>query len=182
LTEPETTAAEVPKKPRAQRNKVKLRQRIKAKKPRFIRQESWRYKRVKNKWRRPKGVDSKMRKRRKGWPVSVNIGYGGPKAAKGLHPSGYEEVLVYNLDQIEGLSSETQAIRIAHTVGEKKRRDILTRARELGLHVLNPREMKETHLSSEEEGTEKTEADKPEKTETEAVSEDTEEEKEKTEQ
>jgi large subunit ribosomal protein L32e len=122
-----------------------------------------------------------MRKRRKGWPVSVNIGYGGPKAARGLHPSGYEEVLVYNLDQIEGLSSETQAIRIAHTVGEKKRRDILTRARELGLHVLNPREMKETPLPPEEE-TEKTEAEKPEKTETEAVSEETEEEKEKTEQ
>lgn len=174
MTAPETATTEVPKKSRAQRNKVKLRQKIKAKKPQFIRQESWRYKRVKNKWRRPKGVDSKMRKGRKGWPVSVNIGYGGPKVARGLHPSGYEEVLVYNLNQIDGLSSETQAIRIAHTVGAKKRRDMLTRARELGLHVLNPREIKETLSLPPEEETEKTEVEKLEKEETETVSEETE--------
>ena len=33
------------------------------KKPKFRRQESWRYKRVPDKWRRPHGIDSKMRKK-----------------------------------------------------------------------------------------------------------------------
>src|SRR5438034_580225 len=35
---------------------------MKESKPEFGRQESWRYKRVKENWRRPRGVTSKMRK------------------------------------------------------------------------------------------------------------------------
>lgn len=138
MTEPkQSTAFE------AQRAKVKLRKRVKARKPKFQGQEVWRYKRIRPRWRRPRGVDSKMRQSVKGWPETVNVGYGGPRKARGLHPSGYEEVLVHNLGEIEGLNVETQAIRIAHTVGGKKRMDMLTKAREKGLHIINPRVVKE---------------------------------------
>jgi hypothetical protein len=78
----------------------------------------------------------------KGWPKMVNVGYGGPKTARHLHPSGYTEVLVRNLSQIDGLDPNTQAIRIAHAVGGKKRREIITRAKEKRLHVFNPHELK----------------------------------------
>jgi large subunit ribosomal protein L32e len=47
---------------------VKKREMVKKRKPEFRRQESWRYKRVGESWRRPKGLDSKMRKEVKGWP------------------------------------------------------------------------------------------------------------------
>jgi large subunit ribosomal protein L32e len=138
MTEPETSTAL-----QAQKAKVKLRKHVKANKPKFQGQEVWRYKRIRDRWRRPRGVDSKMRQNVKGWPKTVNVGYGGPKTAKFLHPSGYREVLVHNLSEIEGLDSETQAIRIAHTVGQKKRMEILTKAKEKGLHILNPHELKE---------------------------------------
>lgn len=117
-----------------------LRQRMKRKKPRFRRQESWRYKRVTQVWRRPDGVDSKMRIKTKGWPKSAEIGYRGPKVARYLHPSGYHEVLVRNADDADKVNPETQAIRIAHTVGARKRVEISARAREKGIHVLNLRE------------------------------------------
>jgi len=117
---------------------VELRKKIKSKKPEFRRQESWRYKRVKENWRRPRGIDSKMRRKVKGWPATVNIGYRGPKLARGLHPSALKEVLVYNSDDLREINPETEAIRIAHTVGARKRAEILSRARELGIHVLNP--------------------------------------------
>jgi len=117
-----------------------LRQRMKRKKPRFRRQESWRYKRVTEVWRRPDGVDSKMRIKAKGWPKSAEVGYRGPKAARYLHPSGYSEVLVRNVDDVDKVDPKTQAIRIAHTVGAKKRVEISARAREKGIRVLNPRE------------------------------------------
>ena len=117
---------------------VELRKKVKSKKPEFRRQESWRYKRVKENWRRPRGIDSKMRRKVKGWPATVNIGYRGPKLARGLHPSALREVLVYNSDDLREIDPETEAIRIAHTVGARKRAEILSRARELGIHVLNP--------------------------------------------
>jgi large subunit ribosomal protein L32e len=115
-----------------------LRQRHKSKKPKFRRQESWRYKRVSEVWRKPDGVDSKMRKKVKGWPKSAEIGYRGPRVARGLHPSGYEEVLVRTVDDLGKVDPKTQAIRIAHTVGMKKRAEISIRAGERGVRILNP--------------------------------------------
>jgi large subunit ribosomal protein L32e len=118
-----------------------LRRRLKSKKPRFRRQESWRYKRVSEVWRKPDGIDSKMRKRKKGWPRMVEAGYRGPRAARGLHPSGYAEVLVHTVDDVDRVDPKAQAVRIAHAVGARKRIEITARARERGIRVLNPREV-----------------------------------------
>ena len=122
----------------AQKRVLALRERHKAKKPHFRREESWRYKRVSQIWRKPDGVDSKMRKHKKGWPRSVEVGYRGPRVARGLHPSGYVEVLVQTVDDVSKVDPKTQAIRIAHTVGMKKRAEISLRASEKGIHILNP--------------------------------------------
>jgi large subunit ribosomal protein L32e len=132
----------------AKRRALRLREILKHKRPDFVRQESWRYKRIKENWRRPRGLDSKMRRKIKGWPKSPEAGYRGPKAARGLHPSGYEEVLVYNPDDLEKVDPQKQAIRIAHTVGAKKRMEIIAKATSKGVKILNP---KEIELEVEEE-------------------------------
>jgi large subunit ribosomal protein L32e len=134
---------------------LKLRERIKKKKPAFVRQESWRYIRLKENWRKPKGIDNKMRKKVKGWPATVSVGYRGPKAARGLHPSGYKEVLVYNTADLKEIDPKTQAIRIAHTVGKRKRARILVEARKKKITILNLKEAKEE--VKEEKVTEETE-------------------------
>ncbi len=136
---------------------LRLRAKVKKKKPDFVRQESWRYDRLKENWRRPKGIDNKMRRKIKGWPPTVNVGYRGPKAARGLHPSGYEEVLVYNIEDLKKVNPKTQAVRIAHTVGKKKRMQILQEAKKKKIVVLNLSEVKEEvkKASVEEEKTEK---------------------------
>lgn len=141
----------------AKERALRKRERVKDKKPSFRRQESWRYKRIKESWRRPRGIDSKMRKKVKGWPRSVEVGYRGPKKTRGLHPSGYAEALVYNVDDVEKVSPKTQAIRIAGAVGARKRVAISARAEERGIHILNPREMKELEEEVEEEEKEKKE-------------------------
>ena len=130
---------------------LKKRQPSRHKNPKFKRQESWRYKRVKENWRKPRGIDSKMRKQVKGWPPSPKAGYRSPKKIRGLHPSGYEEVRVQTLEDLYGLDSETQAVRIARTVGGKKRVEILALADERGIHVFNPRIPKELEEFEEEE-------------------------------
>lgn len=124
------------------------------KKPRFRRQESWRYKRVGDTWRRPHGIDSKMRKKVKGWPASPTTGYRSPKKTRGLHPSGFVETRVHSVEDLGGIDPELQAIRIARTVGGRKRVEILALAEEKGIHVLNPRTIREPEEFKESTETE----------------------------
>lgn len=84
-----------------------------------------------------------MRRKISGLPPLVSVGYGSPKSTRGLHPSGYKEVIIYNPNQLEELNPETEAIRIASTVGERKRLAIIEKAEKLGLKVLNPLRMAE---------------------------------------
>jgi large subunit ribosomal protein L32e len=106
--------------------------------PAFVRQESWRYVRLHPEWRKPKGVDNKMRRQDKGWPKLVKVGYRGPVAARGLHPSGHREVIVSRPIELSTLVPGRDVARIGGTVGAKKRATILDRATELGIRVVNP--------------------------------------------
>ncbi len=113
------------------------RKRVAERRPKFIRQESWRYKRLAENWRKPKGKDNKMRKQKSGMPAIVKVGYRGPRAARGLHPSGYTDNIVYNLSELTKLDPKKDAARVGHTVGKKKRIEITNKAVELGIKVLN---------------------------------------------
>ena len=106
--------------------------------PAFVRQESWRYTRIHPEWRKPRGVDSKMRRQDKGWPSLVKVGFRGPVGARGLHPSGHREVLVHRPGDLAHLIPGSDVARIGGTVGAKKRAAILERATELGIRVVNP--------------------------------------------
>ncbi len=108
-----------------------------ATRPKFVRQESWRYIRLAENWRKPKGVDNKMRKQVSGVPPLVKVGYRGPKKARGLHPSGYKDKLIHNIRDLEKLDPKTDAARIGHSVGRRKRIDIVNKADALGIKVLN---------------------------------------------
>ena len=139
------------KKPATTEKALELRERVKKSKPRFVRQESWRLKRLKTNWRRPRGLDNKMRRKIKGWPPTVNTGYRGPKASRGLHPSGYQELLIHNLKELKGIDPKTQAVKIAHAVGNRNRAKILTEARKKKITVLNVKEIKKVAKKEEEE-------------------------------
>lgn len=105
---------------------------------RFFRQNVHNYKRLKKKWRKPTGSQSKMRKRKAGKPAMPRVGFRASKAWRGLHPSGKREFFVRNVKDLEKANSSTQAIRISAAIGEKKKEEIIKRAKELNLHVLNP--------------------------------------------
>ena len=113
------------------------RRKVSSKRPKFVRQESWRYDRLAENWRKPKGKDNKMRKQKAGVPAIVKVGYRGPKVARGLHPSGYTDNVVYNTDQLTGLDPKKDAVRLAHTVGTRKRKEIIEQAAKIGLKILN---------------------------------------------
>ena len=121
---------------------LEQRKKISEHRPKFKRQESWRYKRLAVTWRKPKGVDNKMRKQVSGVPPLVKIGYRGPRISRGLHPSGYVDSLVHNVKDLMLLDNSKDAARIARTVGNKKRLEIISKAESMGIKLLNGKKSK----------------------------------------
>ena len=118
--------------------------------PAFKRQNWFRYKRLGQKWRKPRGMHSKMRARRKYRPPMASISYRGPAAARGLHPSGFAEVIVHRPADLEVMEPQREAARIAATGGDRKREVIETRAAELKIRVLNSRGYEDDSEEEEE--------------------------------
>ena len=108
------------------------------KKRKFLRQLSHTYKRLGKKWRRPRGSQSKLRRHKVCKGLRPSISYGKPKTVKYLHPSGFKEVLVYNVKDLEKVDVKKDAARIGSSVGKRKRSEIKKKAEELKIKVLNP--------------------------------------------
>ena len=108
--------------------------------PNFLRTEWFRYKRLsRSGWRRPKGMDNKQRRNYKYRGAMVRVGHGKVAAARGLHSSGFREVMVQNPNDLEAIDPETEAARVGRAVGGRKRERIHDRADELGIRILNRR-------------------------------------------
>ncbi len=119
---------------------IEQREKISSARPDFQRGESWRYKRLESTWRKPKGKDNHQRKQKsRGRPGIVKEGYRGPKVSRGLHPSGYTDNLVYDLNDLEKLNPKTDGVRFGHGVGTKKRKEIIVKAIEKKFKVFNAR-------------------------------------------
>lgn len=94
-------------------------------------------KRVKKSWRRPRGRDNKMKRGEKAKGKRPSVGYGAPRNLRFLHPSGFREVLIANVNDLSRLNPKKDAARIISTVGQKKRLEIINKAKELKIKVLN---------------------------------------------
>mgnify|MGYP001618988856 CR=1 FL=1 len=105
--------------------------------PKFVRQNKWYKIRVANTgWRKPRGVDNKLRVRVAGAGNLPKIGYRRPAATRGNHPSGKKEVMVFNENDLAKVGKDCVA-RISGTVGEKKRAGIRTAAAQKNIKLLN---------------------------------------------
>jgi len=117
----------------------KIASNIKAKKPKFLRQQYGMVMRLDEVWRKPRGIDSKMRVEKRGQGHLVKVGYKKPESIRGIHPSGYWPVMVNNINDLEKIDNTKQAAIIASCIGRKKRNEIIKKANELKIVILNPR-------------------------------------------
>ena len=117
---------------------LEVRKAIKRRKPNFVAQGAGRLKEVKPRWRRPKGMHSKQRLRKKGHLAHVETGYRSPREVRGTTPSGLFPIVVNNVQELARIT-HGQGIVINSAVGMRKRAAIIAEALTKKLHILNIR-------------------------------------------
>merc|ERR1739838_462922 len=113
---------------------------VKKRVKKFTRHQSDRYDKVKRNWRKPKGIDNRVRRKFKGMYKMPNIGYGSASATRHMMPTGFRKVLVHNIKELEVLmmSNKTYAAEIARGVSAKNRKTLIERAAQLAIRITNP--------------------------------------------
>merc|ERR1712006_49718 len=112
---------------------------VKKRTKKFIRHQSDRYDKVKRNWRKPKGIDNRVRRKFKGMGIMPNIGFGSAKTTKHMLPTGFRKVLVHNVKELEVLMMQNKKFcaEIAHGVSAKNRKVLVERAQQLCIRVTN---------------------------------------------
>ncbi|KAG6386475.1 hypothetical protein SASPL_155378 [Salvia splendens] len=112
---------------------------VKKRVTKFKRHHSDRYACLATNWRRPKGIDSRVRRKFKGVTLMPNIGYGSDKKTRHYLPNGFKKFLVHNVKELELLMMHNRkyCAEIAHNVSTRKRKEIVERAAQLDVVVTN---------------------------------------------
>jgi large subunit ribosomal protein L32e len=106
----------------------------------FVRHQSKDFMRIKNSsWRKPRGIDSRVRKREKSQMKHARIGYGTNNKFKFVLPNGFLKFNVSNTNELELLLMHNRkyCAEIAHNVSSRKRAEIVERAAQLNIKVTN---------------------------------------------
>ena len=85
-------------------------------------------------WRRARGMHSKIRRRRRGYPEMPLIGRRTPKKETNK-VNGLTPVLVHNLNEL-GRTTKNNIIIIAR-IGAKRKIELIKKAKEMNLQILN---------------------------------------------
>jgi large subunit ribosomal protein L32e len=118
-------------------NLLEVRKELKERKPVFIRQDNPKRRKLNYKWRKPKGIHSKIRHRFKGRRKMPSPGYKSPRKVKGLHSSGLKIINVHSAGSLNEIKNQSEGIIVARNVGMKKQLEIFKKAKELDIKVLN---------------------------------------------
>ncbi len=149
---------------------LELRNRMKRKKPHFIRQD-FHKKRLKKKWLKPSGLHSKVILKKGGHPKPVSTGYGSPKDVRGLSKEGLKVIIIHNKDELDKVNKEKEGIIISKNVSKKNKILLLKKTKEKDIKVLNLnvgeylKKEEEKKKKAEEKKISKKEKDKEEKKE-----------------
>lgn len=119
-----------------EKRSLEIRRILKRRKPSFLRQDGHKKKRLHGRWRRPKGIQNKVRLLKRGYRRLVTNGFKSPGDVRGFHGKGVPAVHIFSTKELEKVPKE-KAIIIASSVSDKKRLEIVKTAKEKSLQVLN---------------------------------------------
>jgi large subunit ribosomal protein L32e len=112
---------------------------VKKRSKKFTRHQCELFKQIGTSWRKPRGIDSPVRRRYKGQKAMPNKGYGSDRRTKFIHPDGFKHFPIATTADLYMLVMQNRKYAgvIAHTVGAKLRKAIVRRAHELDVRIVN---------------------------------------------
>ena len=112
---------------------------VKKRTKKFTRHQCELFKQIGTSWRKPRGIDSPVRRRYKGQKAMPNKGYGSDRTTKYIHPSGFKHFPINNVQDLYMLLMQNRKFAgvISHTVGAKSRKAIARKAHELDIRLVN---------------------------------------------
>jgi len=112
---------------------------VKKRTKKFVRHQSDRYVKLRPNWRKPKGIDNRVRRRFKGLYLMPKIGYGSATRTRHVCPDGFKKFVIHNLKELEVLlmQNRTFSAEIAHATSSRVRKAIVERAAQLNIKVTN---------------------------------------------
>ena len=105
----------------------------------FVRFESEDFGKLKSNWRRPRGIDNRVRRRFRGNKQMPHSGYGADKKTRFVLPSGFKKFVVCNLSDLEILLTNNRVYcgELAHNLSARKKAILVKRAAELNVRLTN---------------------------------------------
>jgi len=112
---------------------------VKKRSKKFTRHQCELFKQIGTSWRKPRGIDSPVRRRYKGQKAMPNKGYGSDRRTKFVHPDGFKHFIVYTPQDLHMLLMQNRKYAgvIASNVGAKARKAIVRKAHELDVRLSN---------------------------------------------
>jgi len=144
---------------------LKVKATLKKRQPVFIRQDAHKHKRVKQVWRAPKGLHSKMKDSKKGYRAKLQGGYQTPVAVRGLDKHGLKPTLVAGVEQLSALDPNAHSLILQKGLGGRKRLQIIEESAKKKFTILNApadaaekikSRLEKQHKESKERATERT--------------------------
>lgn len=94
---------------------------------------------VKDSWRKQRGIDNKKRVKKNFAGAEPTIGYKNPDSIRGLRFNGKRNLVVHNMDELEKLidSKEKVDITLAKNLGKRKRQEMIKKVKGTDYRVTN---------------------------------------------
>ena len=140
---------------------LEIRNTLKKSKPNYLRQDAHKKKRIPQNWRKPRGLQSKMRCKLRGYRKSPEVGFGTPKAVWGFSREGLKPVMINTMSDVKKLTKDSIAV-ICSTMGTKKRIAVVAEIKKLGVKIQGINDP-EKYLKSSQESFQKRKEDKKRK-------------------
>eukprot|EP01133_Synstelium_polycarpum_P013649 gene13649-16072_t len=113
---------------------------VKKRTAKFVRFQSDLFLRVGASWRKPRGIDNRVRRRFSGARPMPSIGYGSNKSTRDVCPDGFKRFVIRNVEELQVLLMQNRryAAEIFHGVSAKNRKTIIEKAAELDIKITRP--------------------------------------------